>query len=450
LRKVIHFWLSVRDATRNFLAFPEMAQNAVELIAKRWEFVKDKDMVQNSAILLSVCILTSFLIPEIPVVKWLVRLLMMISSSNILLLLSRERKFEPVVETTLTPRKTPRKTTNASVPLTKQVSPLKQSRLIFQRSSPLSPQIQDTDFVRSRLVVNQPVESVIFSGFTSLPNKFQNALKPSQSPVKKKIIEDGLIFKDADYTLSKWHIENYIDIWTENMRRWVAKHVLQSLVQRIDNVDGVLKNMGWDHLTTTIATLATGMSSLSQPTGLNNQPQRPNSLIDLQRMYSKEPIALERLALERHLAFEQREYVIERVRQLARGSGVASYRWNGGQKFKDIPWSPQQFPTDGFILMSLFCRFMDEKCPGEGLFFSSNHRYSPNSMHPFTTKYYVDIPKSKHATGIRIRQASKFPPHYQILIDDVVYDVPSGRNNLFDTLALFVYQIKMNYNGYLG
>lgn len=60
------------------------------------------------------------------------------------------------------------------------------------------------------------------------------------------------------------------------------------------------------------------------------------------------------------------------------------------------------------------------------------------------------MPKSKHTTGIKIRQASKFPPHYQILIDDTVYDVPSGRNNLFDVLALFVYQIKMNYNGYLG
>ena len=104
--------------------------------------------------------------------------------------------------------------------------------------------------------------------------------------------------------------------------------------------------------------------------GFSNQ--KPNSLIDLQTMYPKEPIAIERLALERHLSFEQREYVIERIRQLARGSGVASYRWNGGQKFKDMPWSPQQFPTDGFIVMSLFCRFMDEKCPGEGYCFLFN------------------------------------------------------------------------------
>lgn len=33
----------------------------------------------------------------------------------------------------------------------------------------------------------------------SLPNTFQNALKPVQSPVRKEIIEDGLVFKDADH-----------------------------------------------------------------------------------------------------------------------------------------------------------------------------------------------------------------------------------------------------------
>jgi hypothetical protein len=42
------------------------------------------------------------------------------------------------------------------------------------------------------------------------------------------------------------------------MRRWIARHVLQSLVERIDRVDLGLKNLGWDHLSTMNASFVTG------------------------------------------------------------------------------------------------------------------------------------------------------------------------------------------------
>jgi hypothetical protein len=49
---------------------------------------------------------------------------------------------------------------------------------------------------------------------------------------------------------------------------------------------------------------------------------------------------------------------------------------------------------------------------------------------------------------MRIRQSS--PSHYQLVLGKVVYDVNPGHNNLFDTLCLFVYDAKVNSNGYLG
>ncbi|KAJ3365042.1 hypothetical protein HDU91_002342 [Kappamyces sp. JEL0680] len=316
----------------------------------------------------------------------------------------------------------------------------------------VSPQLQDTALI-NRLVAKETAspsmlqESSPFQGSISLNSRFQHALKPTQSPVRKEVIEDGLVFKDAEL----WRVENYIDTWSDRLREWLASHVFQTLVARIDKVDAALKSMGWDHLTCAKATFAES---------LNLSPQQPSQSVQsfAQQPFAfgsslaKEPFAAERMALERHLSFDNntRGYVIERIRGLARGSGLAQFRWNSGVKYNDIPWNNQQFPSDAFLVMTLFCRFMDEKCPGEG--------FSPNPLHPFTSKYFIDMPKSSKpweltielSTGIKIRQAAKYPPHYQLLIDQVVYDVANGRNNVFDTICLFVHQIKTNYNGKLG
>jgi hypothetical protein len=145
--------------------------------------------------------------------------------------------------------------------------------------------------------------------------------------------------------------------------------------------------------------------------------KRPNTLMELQSLYSKEPIAKERLAIERFLTmeFNCRSYIVQRIKQLATGSCLSQYRWNSGSKFDGQPWNSQKFPSDGLLIMTLFCRFMDEKLPGEAL----------DPHQPFTHKYFVDSPKQTNIrkTGVRIRQHEKFPPHYQILIDRTCYDI---------------------------
>ena len=117
----------MKDFCRNQTFPKEMSpakKSVFDLIIQRWNFVKDKEMVQNSTILLFVCILSSFLTPNISIIKWILRLLMLISSSNILLLITAERKFESIAETKLTPRKTPRKAA-VMVPLPKQAVQLR-------------------------------------------------------------------------------------------------------------------------------------------------------------------------------------------------------------------------------------------------------------------------------------------------------------------------------------
>jgi hypothetical protein len=152
-------------------------------------------------------------------------------------------------------------------------------------------------------------------------------------------------------------------------------------------------------------------------TGFGAQKQKPNTLLDLQNMYPKEPIAIERLAIERHLNidFPCRGYIVHRIRQLGTGSCLSQYRWNSGSKFNGQPWDSQKYPCDGYLIMMLFCRFMDEICPGEIL----------DPQQPFTQKYFVSSTKQNQFTfkGVSIRQHQKYPPHYQILIDNTCYDV---------------------------
>ena len=49
-----------------------------------------------------------------------------------------------------------------------------------------------------------------------------------------------------------------------------------------------------------------------------------------------------------------KEYVLDRLRQLADGGTLASYEWNGGGKFKGRDWSADSLPTDAQVIFHLF------------------------------------------------------------------------------------------------
>eukprot|EP00882_Tetradesmus_deserticola_P022384 GHRQ01024286.1.p1 GENE.GHRQ01024286.1~~GHRQ01024286.1.p1 ORF type:complete len:284 (+),score=78.69 GHRQ01024286.1:605-1456(+) len=51
-------------------------------------------------------------------------------------------------------------------------------------------------------------------------------------------------------------------------------------------------------------------------------------------------------------------YIATRVRQLAKGSCVKAFNWNGGEEHGGSPWSPE-LPTDSALLLYLFAAFLD-------------------------------------------------------------------------------------------
>lgn len=159
-------------------------------------------------------------------------------------------------------------------------------------------------------------------------------------------------------------------------------------------------------------------------------PQKPNTLTELRQFYGNEPSVVERMSIERYLtsfdsnsnSTETRRQVIGRIKLLSRGSGLAQFRWNNtalpsslsssSNKLYSDPISSHNnhhhmfgrnssssssgvvggmsgvgHLTDAQLIMTLFCRYLDEKLPGEG--------YGLSPLHPFTSKYFMDSSVSK-------------------------------------------------------
>jgi hypothetical protein len=129
------------------------------------------------------------------------------------------------------------------------VSPLKTHLMKRKEFSPIGSKLS---YSPARETETTPTGDTF--GQLSLPNRFQNALKPTQSPQRKEVFEDGLIFKDHEKTLQAWHVEQYIDQWSEQMRKWLSVKVLETLVKRMDSVDQELSKLGWDHLKCEVST----------------------------------------------------------------------------------------------------------------------------------------------------------------------------------------------------
>ena len=53
-----------------------------------------------------------------------------------------------------------------------------------------------------------------------------------------------------------------------------------------------------------------------------------------------------------------RSYVLERIHQLAKGTCLASFVWNGGGPYLHGPWTPD-LPTDSALLLYLFCAYLE-------------------------------------------------------------------------------------------
>lgn len=257
--------------------------------------------------------------------------------------------------------------------------------------------------------------------------KFQYQLAcRSQAPCANKD-EADLISKQAAeevwarVTMNR-QLLDHMDSWTAKFRNWISETILVPLVQEIESVSTQMRRMGCPELQIGEASV----TSLKQA-ALVRAPLIPtlNAIVQYLDLTPNQ------------------EYLFERIKELSQGGCMSSFRWNRGGDFKGRKWDTD-LPTDSAIIMHVFCTYLDSRLP-------------PHPKYPdgktFTSQHFVQTPNKPDVTNENvfcIYQSAVNPPHYELIYQRHVYNLPKGRNNMFHTLLMFLYIIKTKESGMLG
>ncbi|XP_077120547.1 transmembrane protein 209 isoform X2 [Ranitomeya variabilis] len=217
-------------------------------------------------------------------------------------------------------------------------------------------------------------------------------------------------------------ILDHMDSWTEKLRNWINETILVPLVEEMETVNMQMRRLGCPEL-------QIGESSISSLK---------------QAAIVKAPLIPSLNVIVQYLDITpNQEYLFERIKELSHGGCMSSYRWNGGGDFKGRKWDTD-LPTDSAILMHVFCTYLDSRLP-------------PHPKYPdgktFTSQHFVqtpDKPDTANENVFCIHQSNINPPHYELVYQKHMYNLPKGRNNLFHTLLMFLYIIKTKESGMLG
>ncbi|XP_043791174.1 transmembrane protein 209 [Apis laboriosa] len=226
----------------------------------------------------------------------------------------------------------------------------------------------------------------------------------------------------------KYRIDSIkVNEWTANLRMWISKTVIERVATEIDNV--------------CLALVRHGLSD-SQPgyVGLH----RLRKLAQAPFLVSAIP-TLPTLVPFLELSNNQ-EYLIKRIKILAKGGSMSEFKWNGGGSHNGKEWD-SSLPTDSVIIMHLVSTYMDTQLEAP---------LDQPDARPFTSRYMarsgMALPRSK---GPIVVCQSINPPHYNLAHSgdsspSDYEEIQRGRNNLFHTFLLFLYIVKTRDHGMLG
>ncbi|XP_066249033.1 transmembrane protein 209 [Euwallacea similis] len=212
--------------------------------------------------------------------------------------------------------------------------------------------------------------------------------------------------------------------WNENLRMWLSHTILERLIHEFDLINDSLEKHGMSD----IKIGAVGLDRLRK-TALMTQithfiPSLPPMI----------PF------LEVHA---NQEYLVKRIRDLAKGGCMSEFKWNGGCAFNGKDWD-ESLPTDCAIVMHLLASYLDTQLMP-----------SPNlpDAKTFTGHYYIkstDKMPTLTANSLFIQEICERPPHYQVVVGEKIYEMVKGYNNLFHSCLFFIYLVDKMEQGMLG
>lgn len=227
-------------------------------------------------------------------------------------------------------------------------------------------------------------------------------------------------FGDTHSPLARLGItRDVLENWTENCRMWIAQTVLQPVAKEICAINTKLDASGHQHCRIGQATLH-----------------------NLQKLVLTEAQRIPSLALMLpYLEVSSRQdYLYKRLLDLGGDGCLKLFKWNGGAEWNGRQWAID-LPTDSQIVVHALCCYLDANLAPVPLLTEKT----------FSQQHFVRTPdKPENRSGVFIYQSSLHPPHFKVVVDKEVIDIPKGYNNLFHAIIVFLHQIKTHNSAMLG
>ncbi|KAG5891421.1 hypothetical protein JTB14_031487 [Gonioctena quinquepunctata] len=249
------------------------------------------------------------------------------------------------------------------------------------------------------------------------------------SPGSPNVISDDKMSSSAQLSaLEVWTRINVDSValtqWNENLRVWISQTILERLVNEFDLTNDSLDKHGLSD----IKIGSVGLERLRKTAQMSAVAQFIPSM----------PTILPFMEITTN-----QEYLVKRIRELARGGCISEFKWNGGSSYNGKEWDVS-LPTDCAIVMHLLASYLDTQLMP-----------LPNmpDTKAFSGHHYIKVlDKMPELTpnSLFIQQVSEHPPHYRVIVREKVYEMVKGYNNLFHSILFFIYHVNKIEHGMLG
>ncbi|GAA53904.1 transmembrane protein 209 [Clonorchis sinensis] len=189
--------------------------------------------------------------------------------------------------------------------------------------------------------------------------------------------------------------------WTMDLRKWLHGTIVRRLVDEIAAVNRHFNETSGEE----VAIGSTTLETLQQLCSTKYQylPTLPVLLSFLE--FSKD-----------------HGYLVNRLKELARGSCLEDFRWDSGSRSSSWPWK-EHLPNDSLILLHLFATYMDTRMPAHpkcltGRVFSQ-----------LCIVRHPDKPDLKSKFNSQLYQVTVQPPHFKLVLDGKLYSFQPVRSN---------------------
>eukprot|EP01084_Bolivina_argentea_P116760 207403_1 len=175
-------------------------------------------------------------------------------------------------------------------------------------------------------------------------------------------------------------VDGLIENWAESMRWWLSQHVLKTRAGELVENDAEIENQIFGLLCAQPYNLKQQLSELQNPLQkehfiISNEQQllnvaRQENKPGIQRIIQKRKHLCDciQFMTRNYNECNAKEYVHRRIATLSSTNNLTLYQWNGGSK----QYRFGAYPTDAEVVMTLFCRYMDDvMCPA--IKFSQKH-----------------------------------------------------------------------------